>query len=119
MATFAPPLTGLIESSLYVKDLTRARGFYERVFGFETLVAEDRFCALSVARRHVLLLFVHGASTNATNTTGGVIPPHDGHGQLHLAFAIGFVVTSTVALCRRMEVSDSDLLAAYQTWKRD
>ncbi len=102
MATFAPPLTGLIESSLYVKDLTRARGFYERVFGFETLVAEDRFCALSVARRHVLLLFVHGASTNATNTTGGVIPPHDGHGQLHLAFAI-----------------DANELTGWEEWLRE
>jgi len=36
----------------------------------------------------MLLLFRESASTEPTETPGGTIPPHDGHGDLHLAFAI-------------------------------
>ena len=37
----------------------------------------------------------------------------------HLVYALGFCLSSTVALCRRMEVSDADFLKAYAIWKAD
>ncbi len=80
---------GIYESSLYVKDLAVAQEFYDRVFGFREIFREEgRLHALSVSEKQVLLLFAEGRSTDATDTPGGRIPPHDGHGQLHLAFMI-------------------------------
>jgi catechol 2,3-dioxygenase-like lactoylglutathione lyase family enzyme len=36
----------------------------------------------------VLLLFLRGSTLETVHIPGGWIPPHDGHGPLHLAFAI-------------------------------
>jgi len=83
-----PNLHGVLETSLYVEDLKRSVAFYKALFGFETLAADDRFCALNVSDRYVLLLFRKGASSEPMKTAGGTIPPHDGGGQLHLAFSI-------------------------------
>jgi catechol 2,3-dioxygenase-like lactoylglutathione lyase family enzyme len=83
-----PTVTGILESSLYVADLDRARRFYETVLSFNLLHGDDRFCALDVAGRQVLLLFRQGGSLKPSRIPGGVIPPHDGRGQLHLALAI-------------------------------
>ncbi len=83
-----PAINGLLETSLYVDDLGRAARFYQDVLGFERMVGDDRFCALAVAGRHVLLLFKKGAALLPTDTEGGTIPPHDGDGNLHLAFAV-------------------------------
>jgi catechol 2,3-dioxygenase-like lactoylglutathione lyase family enzyme len=51
-------------------------------------MSDDRFCALNVTSQQVLLLFVKHASTRPIPTPGGIIPPHDGEGQTHLAFTI-------------------------------
>lgn len=83
-----PALSDLKETSLYVEDLDRAKKFYEAILGFRALVKDERFCALDVASRHILLLFVQGASLNETRLPGGAIPAHDGKGQLHVAFAV-------------------------------
>lgn len=83
-----PSVTGLLESCLYVDDLERAARFYREVFGFGQMAADERFCALSVADRQVLLLFVRGASTRPMPASGGLIPPHDGSGPLHVGFSI-------------------------------
>jgi catechol 2,3-dioxygenase-like lactoylglutathione lyase family enzyme len=83
-----PEITGVLETSLYVDDVARSKRYYAETFGFQPLVADARFCALSVAGRHVLLLFKKGASTEPMPIPGGVIPPHDGSGEQHLAFAI-------------------------------
>lgn len=83
-----PSVTGLLETALYVEDLERATEFYRGLFKFEILVADNRLMALGVAGRQVLLLFRKSASNTPVQTAGGVIPPHDGHGSLHLAFAI-------------------------------
>jgi catechol 2,3-dioxygenase-like lactoylglutathione lyase family enzyme len=83
-----PELTGVIETCLYVDDLERAARFYEDFFEFKRLIGDERFCALSVADRQVLLLFVKGATLQPIPTDGGMIPPHDGAGSLHIAFAI-------------------------------
>ncbi|MCI0422913.1 MAG: VOC family protein [Acidobacteria bacterium] len=83
-----PHLTGILETSLYVEDLDRSVRFYQNVFTFERLVGDERFCALRTTDQRVLLLFKHGSSTKPMVSSGGTIPPHDGGGQLHLAFAI-------------------------------
>jgi catechol 2,3-dioxygenase-like lactoylglutathione lyase family enzyme len=84
-----PQVRGVLETSLYVGDLERSRSFYNTLFGFKTLSQDDRFCALDVCGHQILLLFQKGAAIRPIFIDGGVIPPHDGEGQLHLAFAIG------------------------------
>ena len=78
-----PPKTdGILESSLYVSDVARSVRFYAETFGFRVIVDfGERGCAMHAGTRQVLLLFKKGAS-RATET------PHDGDGELHLAFAI-------------------------------
>ena len=81
-------INGLLESSIYVDDIPRAAGFYRRIFGFEQLEGDDRFCALSVAGRQVFLIFRKGGTLKPMLLPGGVIPPHDGSGQMHFAFSV-------------------------------
>ena len=88
MSRGAPPVSGLLETGLYVEDVARSRAFYARLFGFPVLVEDERLCALDVAGKGVLLLFRKGGTTETVQVPGGVIPGHDGSGQLHYAFAI-------------------------------
>lgn len=83
-----PPINGILESALYVADLDRSIDFYRRIFGFDVLLQEDRMAGLNVAGQQVLLLFRVGGSTEPSPTPGGTIPPHDGRGTIHFAFAI-------------------------------
>jgi catechol 2,3-dioxygenase-like lactoylglutathione lyase family enzyme len=83
-----PTLDGILETAVYVDDLDRARGFYTDILGLRPMVEDDRMCALAVGPRSVLLLFRRGASRETIRVSGGTIPPHDGAGPLHVAFAI-------------------------------
>ena len=83
-----PRTSGILETSLYVADLDRARAFYQRVFGFELFVNDGRMVAFGVPGGQVLLLFRRGGSVVASPAPGGMIPPHDAQGQQHLCFAI-------------------------------
>ena len=83
-----PALTGVLETCLYVADLDRASQFYESVLGLRLIGGDDRFRAYSVAERDVLLLFKKGASVKPVDLSGQTVPPHDGSGQNHFAFAI-------------------------------
>src|SRR6266481_589738 len=77
-----PKTDGILESSLYVSDVPRSIRFYEETFGFGVITEfGERGCAMHAGTRQVLLLFKKGAS-RATTT------PHDGDGELHVAFAI-------------------------------
>jgi catechol 2,3-dioxygenase-like lactoylglutathione lyase family enzyme len=77
-----PKIDALLESSLYVSDLPRSVRFYQEIFGFPVISDfGERGCALQAGPRQVLLLFKKRASL-ATET------PHDGDGELHVAFAI-------------------------------
>jgi catechol 2,3-dioxygenase-like lactoylglutathione lyase family enzyme len=58
------------------------------VLGLTCLFADDRLCALNVADRHVLLLFLRGASNKDSHLPGGMIPAHDASGRIHSAFSI-------------------------------
>jgi catechol 2,3-dioxygenase-like lactoylglutathione lyase family enzyme len=77
-----PKSGGILESSLYVSDVPRSVRFYEETFGFH-VISEfgERGCAMRAGTHQVLLLFKKGAS-RATQS------PHDGEGELHIAFAI-------------------------------
>jgi len=81
-------VTGVLEYGVYVDDVPRSVEFYRRIFGFEQLQGDDRFCALSVAGRQVFLIFKKGGTLQPMPLPGGVLPPHDGSGQLHFAFSI-------------------------------
>jgi len=82
-------LDRVIETSLYVDDLERGGHFYEHVLELPVLTSDTRFRAYDVGGHSVLLLFRRGATRETVRLPGGTIPPHDGHGPLHIAFAIG------------------------------
>jgi catechol 2,3-dioxygenase-like lactoylglutathione lyase family enzyme len=88
MAQTALKLRDLKETTLYVDDIARAMSFYCDVLGLPVLVNDARFCALDVNSNHLLLLFLRGASLQETRLSGGVIPPHDGSGPIHVGFAV-------------------------------
>lgn len=83
-----PKLSGVLETALYVDDLERARAFYEQVLELAPLTSDSRFLAFDVGGRGVLLLFLRGSTLKPVHLPGGTIPPHDGSGPLHMAFAI-------------------------------
>src|SRR5215468_3768373 len=89
----APPLDRVqldrvLETCLYVDDLDRAARFYEQVLRLAVLTSDARFRAYDVGGKSVLLLFRRGATLETVRMPGGTIPPHDGHGPLHIAFAV-------------------------------
>lgn len=45
-------------------DLDRAQDFYTGLFGFETMLRDERMAALAVPGRQVLLLFLTGMTCN-------------------------------------------------------
>jgi catechol 2,3-dioxygenase-like lactoylglutathione lyase family enzyme len=77
-----PKTNGILETALYVDDPERSANWYQDIFGF-TKIADfgARGCAMQAGQPQVLLLFKKGASLNHT-------APHDGEGQLHVAFAV-------------------------------
>jgi catechol 2,3-dioxygenase-like lactoylglutathione lyase family enzyme len=80
-----PTVAGILETALYVADVDRSVAFYRALFAFPLILAEARLAALRVGERDVLLLFRRGASADPDG--GGL--PHDAHGEMHLAFAVG------------------------------
>ena len=86
----------LLETALYVDDVDRSCEFYQRLLGLRPLAGvstrkegETRaFQALNMPGGQVLLLFLKGSTTTTAVLPGGTIPPHDGSGRLHVAFAI-------------------------------
>jgi catechol 2,3-dioxygenase-like lactoylglutathione lyase family enzyme len=83
-----PTVKGILETVLYVDDVGRALAFYADLFGFKTLFASERAAGLDVAGKQVLLLFQKKGMLEPVVTERGTIPPHDGDGHLHMAFAI-------------------------------
>jgi catechol 2,3-dioxygenase-like lactoylglutathione lyase family enzyme len=84
-----PKLDHVLETALYVDDLDRAHRFYAEVLTLAPLYRDGRMCAFAAGGRSVLLLFLRGSSLETVTMPGGTIPPHDGHGPLHIAFAVG------------------------------
>ncbi|MGH7956823.1 MAG: VOC family protein [Opitutaceae bacterium] len=86
----APSINGVVESILYTDDLERATAFYRDILGLGLMKGDgDRFQAFDAGANRVLLLFKCGGTlTPQPVPSGGVIPPHDGSGPLHIGFAI-------------------------------
>jgi catechol 2,3-dioxygenase-like lactoylglutathione lyase family enzyme len=85
-----PRITRVLETALYVEDLDRAARFFEDVLGLAPMVdARPRLVALDGGQGSVLLLFLQGATTREVVLPDGRIPPHDGSGPVHVAFAVG------------------------------
>jgi len=83
-----PTITRILETALYVDDLDAVVAFYRDVLGLRVLDAGTRLVSMDAGQATVLLLFRRGATVSGLGTSGGWIPPHDGHGPVHLAFAI-------------------------------
>jgi catechol-2,3-dioxygenase len=84
-----PKTRRIVETCLYVADVDRAAEWYRRIFDFRIIFAqEDRLRALAVADDQVLLLFKEKATLSPILMAGGIIPPHDGSGPMHIAFAM-------------------------------
>jgi catechol 2,3-dioxygenase-like lactoylglutathione lyase family enzyme len=83
-----PPISRVLETALYVDDIERSLAFYRDLFGFDVVFHSERAAGLDVAGQQVLLLFARGATTEPVVSERGTIPPHDGDGHLHMAYAI-------------------------------
>ncbi len=86
-----PPITGILETVIYTRDLARAKAFYEGMLGLPVVAGDgQRFHVFAVAPRQLLLVFLHGATSEPIPAPrGGTIPPHHSDGGAHhLGFAI-------------------------------
>lgn len=83
-----PPLSGLLETCLYVDDMARSKAFYAAVLGIEPLFEEERICVFRLPDGTVLILFARGSTLEPVATPDGTIPPHDGQGPIHFALGI-------------------------------
>src|ERR1700759_4530929 len=84
-----PRVDRLLETALYVDDLDAVVAFYRDALGLTVLVdAAPRLVAMDAGQASILLVFKRGETTLGLKTSGGLIPPHAGHGPAHLAFAV-------------------------------
>ena len=83
-----PKVNGILETGIYVEDVKRSSEFYKKIFKFEVMVSDERFCAMKIQKRQVFLIFKKGGTIQPVETPGGILPGHDGDGQMHFAFAI-------------------------------
>jgi catechol-2,3-dioxygenase len=110
-----PKLDAVLETALYVDDLARAIGFYTNVMQLQPLYQDSRMCAFSVGGKNVLLIFPRGGSLETVHMPGGTIPPHDGAGPVHIAFAIAKdELAPWEEHLRRHDIS----IEGRTTWKR-
>lgn len=113
----APAIHGVVETILYVDDLARATQFYRDVLGLAVMKGDGhRFEAIDAGAGRVLLLFKRGGTlTPQPVPSGGVIPPHDGSGPLHIGFAIG--AADYEAWCARL-VDCGVAIESETQWER-
>lgn len=83
-----PVIARILETALYVDDVDGVVAFYRDVLSLRVLNATPRLVSLDAGTGTVLLVFRRGATVSGLGTSGGWIPPHDGQGPVHLAFAI-------------------------------
>ena len=75
---------GILETCLYVDDLSAAETFYRQILGIEPFSrVKDRHVFFSLGRS-MLLLF----NPAETAQPGSDVPPHGANGPGHIAFAI-------------------------------
>ena len=110
----APRINGIVETCFYSDDLPRFVRFYQEELGLGLLESGERLCVFSVADKQVLLLFRRGGTLRPISTSGGMIPPHDASGQLHVAFAVSkddFAAWGTYLLARGITIESKVKLA--------
>jgi catechol 2,3-dioxygenase-like lactoylglutathione lyase family enzyme len=88
-----PKFKSLLETGLFVENLSRARDFYEQVLGLEKIKDSEVGCLFIVAQGQLLLLISQGKARTPTKTPGGEIPPCESGarqtlGPGHIAFAV-------------------------------
>jgi catechol 2,3-dioxygenase-like lactoylglutathione lyase family enzyme len=83
-----PRIARILETPLYVDDVERSASFYERTLGLRRMATGDRLIPMDAGGGSVLLIFRRGATDSASTFEGGSIPPHDGSGRSHFAFAV-------------------------------
>jgi catechol 2,3-dioxygenase-like lactoylglutathione lyase family enzyme len=108
-------LLGILETALYVDTFERACPFYEQLLGLNSIYRDHRLCAYDVSGRGVLLLFLRGASLQPTRLPGGTVPPHDGHGPVHMAFS---VAAADLAAWETRLAEASVAIEGRTTWPR-
>ena len=84
----APSIDGLLETSLYARDLKLTVAFYRELFEFKALVNTPRLVAFEIAGRSVLLVFQSGAAEDDIRDARGAIPGHGASGRPHFALSI-------------------------------
>ena len=83
-----PTVSRLLETALYVDDVEAIARFYRDILGLAVLDASARLVAMDAGQGTILLIFKRSATAAGADTPGGWIPPHDGQGPVHLAFAV-------------------------------
>lgn len=111
----APEVKRVLETALYVDDVSRSLSFYRDLFEFEVLFESERAAGLNVAGGQVLLLFKKGGTPEDLVSERGVIPAHDGDGRLHVALAIDEDMLRPWE--ERLEACEVPVEARYQ-WER-
>ena len=74
----------ILESCLYVDDLSAAKEFYERVLGLELFEEHETRHLFWKCGNRMLLLFV----PEEANAEDSEVPRHGAHGPGHVAFAV-------------------------------
>ena len=110
-----PPIKGLLETSLYARDLASTAQFYRGLLGLKSLVDTSRLVAFELPGPSVLLVFQAGATQADTLDGRGVIPGHDGGGRLHLALSIAS--SDLDAWRERLRSSEIEISGEYR-WPR-
>jgi catechol 2,3-dioxygenase-like lactoylglutathione lyase family enzyme len=78
----------VLETALYCDTLRRTADFYMRLLDTRPMLDSARLVALDAGGGTVLLLFQRGYTNEPLETSEGTIPPHDGSGPTHVAFAV-------------------------------
>jgi catechol 2,3-dioxygenase-like lactoylglutathione lyase family enzyme len=88
-----PQLNRIVESALFVKDLGKARTFYQEVLGLRPFSDSEAGCGFEVAKGQLLLLVTSEKAHQPSPTPGGTVPacldrPGEAVGAGHVAFAV-------------------------------
>lgn len=84
----SPRIKGVLETPVYVDDLSVAHAFYHDVLGLERMVEGERIYAYSVAAGQVLIVCLRGAADDDAYVNGSLVPGHRSDGPSHFAFRI-------------------------------
>jgi catechol 2,3-dioxygenase-like lactoylglutathione lyase family enzyme len=84
----APAIEGLLECSLYARDLKRTAAFYRETLGLRVMLDTPSLVAFDAGKQGVLLVFQQGATSADIADAHGTIAGHEGFGRLHFALGI-------------------------------